>query len=229
MYTSLRISLISLLFFISIGCIFSNVQIRETEKVDYDKGNIFKLAELNVQCLDNEVLSYWRLLSHKGKMHIQYFCISALSILITSETKYTSWEKTNKDKRKSLNFLDRHRVLCGVDEAIGAFQMEKSGKSIRFRYRCNKVKYASLKDRTTNWEKADFGQVQNLDVHQIHGLEYKNNLQAIRGWRMGTKYVNRWCTFMCDSYQYIRFEIFYTNLANYNELENTAEDFDIHF
>jgi len=229
MYTSLKTVIVTLLFFISIGCIYSNVQIRETEKVDHDNGNIFTLAKLNVQCLDNEVLSYWRVISRDGKMQIQYYCISGLSVLITKETRYTVWNKTNENKRKSVNFLDRHRVLCNQDEAIGAFQMEKSESKIRFRFRCNKVKYTNVKDRVTAWEKANFGEIDKLDVHQIYGPEYKNNLQAIRGWRMRTKYVNRWCTFTCDSFQFIKFEIFYSDLANFNEHDDDLDGLNIDF
>ena len=227
MYASLRYSLVTLLLFISIGCIFSNVQIRETKKVSNAGGNIFQMTQLNVECNDNEVLSYWRLISHSDKIHIQYYCISGLSVLITSNIKFTKWNKTSNNKKRSVNFLDRHRVMCDSDEAIGAFQMQSSGKDIRFRYRCNKIKRASGGDIVSRWEKANLGEVQNLKVQIIAGIGYKHNLEALRGWRLRTKYVYRWCTFMCDTWQYIRFEIFYSNLAK--NVKSSDEDLDMDF
>jgi hypothetical protein len=228
MYYSLRFIFVSLLLFISIGCIFSNnVVIRETDKTDFNQGEIFRLDRLNVYCQDNEVISYWRLETTRDKkMLIQYYCISSLSVLVNSVTKYTNWNRTNDNKKNSLNFLDRHRILCSEDEAIGGFQMERSGDSIRFRYRCNKIKYDSLKSKTTDWENANFGEVQNLSVHSINGPDYKNNSQVLRGFKMLTKYVNQWCTFMCPSFQYIKFEIFYSNLTKieYN-LDNEKFNF----
>ena len=231
MYASLRLTLVTLLLFISIGCIASNeettVTIRETEKVSNKSGNIFQLRRLNVQCHDNEVLSYWHLISHAGKIHIKYYCIQGLSVIITNEIRYTPWNKTNKDQKRSVNYLDRHRVLCNEDEAIGSFQMEKSGKKIRFRYRCNKIKAGTPKTKTTKWEKAGLGEVQNLDVQTIAGDDYKQNSEVLRGWIMRTKYVNRWCNIMCDATQYIRFETIYSKLVKPEP--TVEEDLDIDF
>ena len=60
-------------------------------------------------------------------MNYNFYCISVLSVLITSEYKYTSWNATIKNKNISLNFLDRHRIMCDKDEAVGALEMQKSG------------------------------------------------------------------------------------------------------
>lgn len=215
----LKIALITL---ISISCIFSQSQnLRElsTSEVSYDSGNILKLASLEVKCEDNEVLTYWKLERNNGKMHIRYKCLMHFSIKYTSEIRYTPWNAINVDKNHSLNFLDRHRVVCDIDQGIGAFQMEvtNNNTAIRFRYRCNDIDYKAQMNRTTIWRNTNFGEVQNLDVHEIFGFEKNSDIVVLRGWAMRTKYIYRWCTVFCDSYHLIKFEIFFQSLAPAHE------------
>ena len=209
-----------ILISISITSIFSLVEERETSKVHHDGGNIFTLADLPVKCNDNEVLTHWQLIEKNNYISIKYNCIYHSSVSYESEEKFTDWNSVNKDIRKSLNFLDRHRLVCDHGFAIGAFRMEKSGNTIRFRYRCNKITPVSSSDRRTSWENSNFGEVQKLSIHSIYGSSLKSDNQVLRGWVMKTKYENRWCTLFCDSYHYIKFEIFYDTLA-----EKTKMDF----
>lgn len=122
-----------------------------------------------------------------------------------------------KKQDKSVNFLDRHRLLCDNDESIGAFRMEVSGNYIRFKYRCNKTVIAARNSRTTKWERIGEGQVQNLKEHYLFGTSKGDTYNVLRGWKMSTKYVKKWCTFLCDDYQEIKFEIFYNTLRDYKE------------
>ena len=180
-------------------------------------GNIKALADHNVECRDNEVLSFWNMKSRSNKISIEYYCISFLSVETKVEWKYTSWNGISSKQDKSVNHLDRHKLLCDSDESIGAWRMEKSGNYIRFKYRCNKTVNTSNDSRTTNWERVGEGQVQNLKEHYLFATSKEDTLKVLRGWKMSTKYTKKWCTFMCDDYQDIKFEIFYNTLRNYNE------------
>lgn len=180
-------------------------------------GNIKALAKHNVECRNNEVLSYWNMKSRSGKISIEYYCISFLSVGKKSEIKYTGWNKISSKHDKSLNYLDRHTLLCDSDESIGAFRMQLSGNSIRFRYRCTKTTNTNLSSRTTKYERVGEGQVYNLKNHYLFGVSNKDTLNVLRGWSLSTRYVNKWCTFMCDKFQEIKFKIFYNTLRNFND------------
>jgi hypothetical protein len=204
---------------ISITCIYSNIRELKTPSVNYDNGNILRLAELNVECYDNEVLLYWRVVKGSGIMHIEYKCLLHPSVSFEHTYKVTNWNSINSDKRKSLNYLDRHDIDCDVDQAIGAFQMEIKSSQIRFKYRCNTIQSASLSIRNTAYENVNFGEIQNLDVHPIFGSDRKSVDQVLRGWRMRTKYQNRWCTVFCENYQFIKFEIIYYKLKQQAKID----------
>merc|ERR1712032_1384145 len=136
---------------------------------------------------------------HKsGQMSIVYYCISYLSVGRVSEWKYTRWNSISNKQDKSINYLDRHDIRCDTDEAVGAFRMDVSGNNIRFRYRCNKTLNTG-----------------NHQRHYIFGTSKEATYSVIRGWKMHTKYVNQWCTFMCDSFQDIKFDIYYQSLRSY--------------
>ena len=45
------------------------------------RGNIKALADHNVECRDNEVLSFWNMRHRSGKISIDYYCISFLSVV----------------------------------------------------------------------------------------------------------------------------------------------------
>ena len=118
--------------------------IRRTDYTNWSSnldGSIKALAQHNVECNKNEVLDHWTVISESRskKMQIAYSCVSFLSVGTVTEKKYTKWNYFAENENISLGYLDRHTLLCDSDEAIGAFQMELSGKYIRFGYRCNKV------------------------------------------------------------------------------------------
>lgn len=180
-------------------------------------GNIKALGQLNVECRENEVLSYWNMKSNGSKISIEYYCISFLSVGKKAEWKYTRWNGISSKQDKSVNHLDRHKLLCDSDESVGAWRMQVSGNYIRFRYRCNKTVNTNLASRTTKWERIGEGQVQNLKEHYLFATSKYDTLKVLRGWKMSTKYVKKWCTFLCDDWQEIKFEIFYNTLRNYND------------
>jgi hypothetical protein len=180
-------------------------------------GNIKALAYHYVECKENEVLSFWNMKSSSGKIAIEYYCISFLSVEKNYVWRYTNWNDINDKQDKSANFLDRHRILCDADESIGAFVMEKSANNIRFKYRCNKTVNVSTGSRVTAWERIGEGQIYNLKEHYLFATKKEDTLNVLRGWKMSARYINKWCTVFCDNYQEIRFEIFYSTLKDYED------------
>merc|ERR1712151_626186 len=150
-------------------------------------------------------------------MSIEYYCISYLSVTNKYRWRYTSWNSISNKQDKSANFLDRHTIACGNDEAVSQFRMEVSGNSIRFRFRCNKIHAVSLHHRATGWERFDLGQIYMLKKHYLFGKSKTDKYNVLRGWRMHTKYTNQWCTFMCDKFQDMYFDIWYATLKDYKE------------
>lgn len=177
-------------------------------------GNIFALALHPVFCESNQVLSSFRLTRDGNSMFFRFFCVSGLAVLDEQFTRYTDWNGTNGNKEESLNYLDRHALFCPEDSALNGFQMERSGDNIRFRYTCNRVKFNSASNYTTDFARSGTGEVQGLAVHEVRAPDTRFRTQAIQGFRLGVRYVNQWCTFLCSSFQDIRFTVNYVVLRN---------------
>jgi hypothetical protein len=177
-------------------------------------GNIFSLSFHPVFCDSNQVLSSFRLIRDGSNMYFRYFCISGLGVLDEQFTQYTEWNGTAGNKEESLNFLDRHDLMCPEDSAMNGFQMERSGDRIRFRYNCNRVKFISQSSYTTNFVRSGTGEVHGFSVHDVKAPDTRFKTQAIKGFRMDVRYSNRWCTFTCSNFQDIRFTINFFVLRN---------------
>ncbi len=205
-----------LIFSLAISSIFAqNYESEKNTSSNWNfNGNIFALGFHPVFCDASQVLSSFRLVRDGNNMFFRFFCIRGLAILDEQFTRYTSWDGTNGKKEESLNFLDRHELFCPEDSALNGFQMERSGDSIRFRYNCNRVKYNSANYYTTDFVRSGLGEIQGLAVHEVKAPDTRFRTQALRGFRMGVKYVNQWCTFLCPNFQDIRFTISYVNLRN---------------
>jgi len=188
------------------------VGIRVTESNSVENGSVFALIKHKIQCAENEVLSFWTVKKSTGFLWYKYYCISGPSVTSTSEIKYTQWDQTHKNVKKSLHYLDRHHILCNENQAVGAFELERSGKTIRYKYRCNTIKASSVDVAKTEFVRTGHGEVEGLANIDIAGPKFESNLQALRGWRMHVKYTQQWCTIFCDNFQDLRFDIFYANL-----------------
>jgi len=179
-----------------------------------DYGNIFAFTNHAVFCPSTHVLSFWQLLRKGNYISVQYLCIKGLAVLEEQSELYTPWNSTNNNKFESLNYLDRHNVICPSDMALNGFQLERNGNSVRFRYKCNKVKYSSQNSWATDYLRSGTGEIQGLSVIQVRVADVNSNMQALTGFKMNVRYVNQWCTFLCSSFQDISFNIYYDILRN---------------
>ncbi len=187
---------------------------RQTGSTWNYNGNVFALGLHPVFCESNQVLSSFRLIRENNNMFFRFFCLSGLAVLDEQFTRYTDWNSTAGNKEESLNFLDRHELMCPDDSALNGFQMERSGDNIRFRYTCNRVKMNSTGSYTTDFLRSGVGEIQGLAVHEVRALDTRFRTQAIQGFRMGVRYVNQWCTILCSSFKDIRFTVNYVIMRN---------------
>lgn len=178
-----------------------------------DNGNINYLTYHNVECKTNEVLSYWGMSKNGDNVRISYYCVSFLSISKKYNWKYTRWNGIASDRWKSVNHLDRHTLICDSDESMGAFNMERSGNYIRFKYRCNKTTNSYNRSKLGAWFDCDRGQMYYLYRMGVIAPMKHDGLNVLRGWGISTSYYKKWFT----SYQKLRFNIYYNTLRNYND------------
>lgn len=187
---------------------------KQTNPTWNHKGNIFALGFHSAFCEANQVMTSFRLIRDGNRMYLRFYCLSGLGILEEQFTRYTDWNATNNKKGESLNYLDRHHLFCTDDSSLNGFHMERNGDNIRFRYTCNRVKIKNSGSYSTDYVRSGRGEIQGLAVHEVKAPDTRYKNQAIRGFRLGVRYVNQWCTIFCPSYQDIRFTIDYFVLRN---------------
>lgn len=104
-------------------------------------GNVFYLDRQDVDC-QGGAMSYFRLQRNSGHTKIKYdfTCAKSDAITNTPDVKYTPWNDTDSNKKKSVNYLDRHDMNCPNGTVIGEFRMQRSdngrGNQIRYKYTC---------------------------------------------------------------------------------------------
>lgn len=143
----------------------SSVNLTKTTPLNGKGSNsVYFLDRHNVHCFDNStVLSSFRLENHpNNQMRFHYSCASHPSISNDCSTYYTQWDDVANESF-SLNYVDRHFLVCGKRAALKGFQMERSGSRIRFRYGCCKANIESSYIQAETKSDADNFQVDYLD------------------------------------------------------------------
>ena len=107
----------------------------ETGKSKVKGKKIEYLDRFNTRCRDNEALSTMRMKSDGDKLWYKSTCcqISTGENFVGCATKYTGW---NEGEGKQNQYLDRHNVNCPNGEVMKGFQIERSGKNIRYNFEC---------------------------------------------------------------------------------------------
>jgi len=177
-----------------------------------DNGNIHYLDRHDVRCKENAVMSYWKMEKSGDQIRIRYFCLEGPAVLGDYTWRYTSCNSVNGNRKKSLNFLDRHFIYCQTGEAVGAWKMERCGDNIRFKFRCNQIK--STGSETSNngpTTDAHKGELFEMSDNYVKSNDYYN--QALKGWKMNVSYYTYWL----QSYQKIWFTQWFINIRNLND------------
>jgi hypothetical protein len=150
-------------------------------------GDIHYLDRHYIACPGRSVISFWKVHESGGNITFEYRCLSGPAVLGESEWRYTSWNGVASNVRTSIDYLDRHTVICNNDEAINTFTVQRSGNHIRYAYICMKVKYSGHnQSRTTSWTDADRGEMFELRDQYVEPTNYHN--QAIYGFRLNVQY-----------------------------------------
>lgn len=126
--------------------------------------SVYYLDRHNVNCFDaSTVLTSFRLENHpNNQMRFHYSCASHPSISNDCSTYYTQWDDIANES-SSLNFVDRHFMVCGKRAALKGFQMERSGSRIRFRFGCCRANTDTSYIQAETKSDADNFQVDYLD------------------------------------------------------------------
>ena len=116
-------------------------------------------------------------------------------------SKNTGW---NSDGWGSLVYFDRHRVYCGGSgNVLTAFYLRRNGGSIRYNYKCCRLKRTICynQPRYTGWNSDGGGNTIYLDRHSVNCGDYGyiNHFQLKRGGRNVQYYYT--CCHLYSSYR----------------------------
>jgi len=128
-----------------------------TANTDAKGGLIYYLDRQTVGCSYGQGLSYFKLNAPGGdKVYYDTACIGSLAISmkqseIRKDTTTFSGYNTGYFQDFSVNFLDRHAVMCRSGEILKTFKMERDSakKNIQYKYECVKAQTLCCKDHTT--------------------------------------------------------------------------------
>lgn len=175
-----------------------------TEYRDAGHGNIFYLDRHDVNC-GLHPMTFFKL-ERQGDNKIRYHYTCAKNERLTLpkqnevEWKYTKWNDTGADAKKSNIFLDRHTMVCSTDKVIGKFSLERKKSKIRYQYTCLPYKHVCCKPFTTTLNSRGDQETFYLDRHAV-GME-KSDHVAIESFKLET--INgqiRYVYTMCQLYR----------------------------
>jgi len=126
----------------------------QTPLSDAGEGSVFYLDRHNVKCGTNQALTGFQLNRPNRGNEIQYLfdCMQSNAIGTNVKTKATAFAKT-QDKGKSLNFLDRHDIVCPNGYAVQQFKLSRENSSsinIQYQYTCVEVQTTSCTSKETS-------------------------------------------------------------------------------
>lgn len=124
----------------------------DTGCIDEDGGNIFVLTNHEVKCGSNEFINQFQLKRTSSQIQYAYKCVYNHTMTNTCVTKYTDWNSTDSDKRKSIHYLDRHDVSCPDNNLMRSFVLENDGSKIRYKYECCQAPIKSCENVDLSWE-----------------------------------------------------------------------------
>lgn len=97
------------------------------------------LTKHNLSCPNKHAITHFQPQHSGNKFWFKYKCYGkckGLSKMTKSYSATTNWNATDKDKRKSLHFLDRHDVQCKNGYSLQTFGLKRKGNSIQYQYKC---------------------------------------------------------------------------------------------
>ena len=132
---------------------------KQTDWNDAGEGSIWFLDRHKLDCLRNNSAIAGFFFERSGnRIRYNYQCIENKKISNECYEDNTPWNDVDGDERKSVHFLDRHRVQCKIDHVLRAFSVQRSPRPnnfIRYSFKCCKTAY--INKNTNRFDKTDLG------------------------------------------------------------------------
>jgi hypothetical protein len=149
-------------------------------------GNIFYMDRNMCSC-NSGAISYFQI--QRSGDNLRYYSTCPKSSAITGPVmiKYTNYNATNGDK--SVNFLDRHNMVCPANHVLRNFKLERNPSSmsrIRYKYTCVQANVLCCKKKTSSKQSMGNKTTFYLDRQQIG--DPKSTSRALGQLRLRTSY-----------------------------------------
>jgi len=153
--------------------------------VNYD---VFDLEKHDVgkDCPPKTYLKNFKIENVNSNLQYSYICQESKAIGEEFYESSTPINLTDNNKKyKSVNFLDRHEIICPVNHVLQRFKLNKYGDKINYVYRCVK---ANCNEKIEK-ESVNEVSVGNFDLKNIQDLKFKiEENQAIIGFKLIVNY-----------------------------------------
>merc|ERR1711957_557800 len=143
---------------------------RKNAPQSWGSGNIHYLDRQNVACPAKTAIDGFELYRPTPTtLAYKFSCRSRCSGLKGGKTyaKKTKANATDKNLKKSANYLDRHHVYCKVGYALQQFKLDRAGNNILYSYTCTAASCKSRPSTYTSWQKAGNWEVVYLDRQHV--------------------------------------------------------------
>ena len=149
-------------------------------------GNIFYMDRNWCSC-NSGAIAYFQIQRNGDNLRYYSTCPKSAAITGPVQTKYTAFNATNGDK--SVNFLDRHNMVCPANHVMRNFKLERNPSSmsqIRYKYTCVQATTLCCKKRTSTQQSMGNKTTFYLDRQQIGDVKSTNT--AMSQIRLRTSY-----------------------------------------
>jgi len=141
---------------------------RTTRSNDDGGGNLRYLDRHNAACPKEHAMKQWGLTRPSGnKIQLKYQCCSTPKGLGNCQKKNSAW---NNDGGGDIRYMDRHNAVCGTDQVMTQWQLQRKKRKFRFEYECCDVNAGLDKcsQHSTRRNDDGGGKVRHLDRHNVN-------------------------------------------------------------
>lgn len=132
----------NILLFVLVSLTLVNIALcgwKYTKKQSFQSGNVMALTSHFLGCPNKHGITHWQPQKSGNRFWFKYKCYGACAGQKRMKKSYwgtTKWNATDRNKKRSLHYLDRHHVQCKNGYALQSFGLKRSGNRIQYKYKC---------------------------------------------------------------------------------------------
>lgn len=188
-FVSIFVALVAFCLFVGTISVPNSISAHNTSFQDTDGGKIFYLDRHTALCSSGAMTYFTLERKNRDSDYVRWAntCVISDAITGSTTTKETPFNKTNTawwGANKSINYLDRHNVMCADDSVLKSFKIDRNPNKkseIRYVYKCVAANYVCCKSHTTAAQDEGSRSVVYLDRQKVGKINSKK--YAMKGFK----------------------------------------------